>query len=434
MDERLLKQTAITSFILMVSVIIMSYVLSRFNQDFIYTSSSDTQADIHNWNQAGVNSLQTENNNTQAFNSELTDKLGDKYLIIKKSQKKSYDINLEDLYMDRSIKLTVVGLENKEFDNTSILRVNKGLEYLGVPDASNTGMTITETANSNTVKSNNGGNDIKQHKENPQGEEQLLIPEVISASGEVSDYGDISQTITSDPVKEFHIEYSKDKENNTYSATINIALDYIYAPLLYQDEDYIYIDLKRPKDVYDKIVVIDAGHGGKDVGTSSADHNYYEKDINLQIVLYLKELLDQEDIKVYYTRTTDKTIFLNPRVYFANDVEADLFLSVHCNSSESTIPGGFEVLYNELQKGKGFDSKQLAEIALKEMTDTTQGNSRGIVSGSEMVVVGKAKMPVALIEVAFMSNQDDMDFLVKENNQRNIAKAIYKTIFSALNY
>ncbi len=212
------------------------------------------------------------------------------------------------------------------------------------------------------------------------------------------------------------------------TAAITISLDYIYAPVLFQDEEYIYIDLRRPKDVYDKIVVIDAGHGGKDCGTYSKDQQYYEKDMNLGIVLKLKEILDREDIKVYYTRTDDKTLFLNPRVNFANEVEADLFISIHCNSNESSQPGGTEVLYNEKQQGAGLTSKRLAEIALDEITGVIPKVNRGLVPGSEMVVVGKAKVPVALIEVAFMSNQEDLNFLLQEENKIKIAEAVQRVI------
>ena len=64
----------------------------------------------------------------------------------------------------------------------------------------------------------------------------------------------------------------------------------------------------------------------------------------------LKKLLDaQEEIKVYYTRTEDRRLTLNQRVNLANDLEADLFLSIHCNSNPSTSVHGTEVLFNEKQ-------------------------------------------------------------------------------------
>jgi len=274
----------------------------------------------------------------------------------------------------------------------------------------------------------------------------ILEPEATQETLAISNEAPIMQEITpksidmeitpalnviSDPMKGLTIQYSKEENTNLYTATIKISLDNIYAPILYQDEENIYIALKRPKDVYDKIIVVDAGHGGKDSGTYSKGEQYYEKDINLSILLYLKELLDQEDIKVYYTRTTDQTVFLNPRVKLANDVEADFFLSIHCNANESSVPSGTEILYNQLDQTKGFQSKQLAQLCLEEITNITHNGNRGLAGGSEMVIIKKANMPVALSEVAFMSNQEDLEFLLKEENKKNIAGALSKVIIRA---
>jgi N-acetylmuramoyl-L-alanine amidase len=201
---------------------------------------------------------------------------------------------------------------------------------------------------------------------------------------------------------------------------------------LYEDENNIYLSLKKPKDVYNTIVVIDAGHGGKDVGASSKDERYYEKDINLSIMKHLQDLLKKQDIRVYYTRNEDETVFLNPRVNLANEVEADLFLSIHCNSNESTAPSGTEVLYNENQSGEGFLSEEFAQIVLDEIVGLTGKINRGLVPASEMVVVGKANMPVALVETAFMSNTKELQFLTDEKNQIKLAKALSTAINKAI--
>ena len=66
--------------------------------------------------------------------------------------------------------------------------------------------------------------------------------------------------------------------------------------------------------MYDRILVIDAGHGGLDSGAVSKDGRIYEKNLNLGIILALKELLDKENIKVYYTRIQDNKVYLRPRV------------------------------------------------------------------------------------------------------------------------
>lgn len=426
MDEKLLKRMAAGSFSLLVMVVMISTILSNYDHIIIYAGSAGLKSGSSSGQEDGKGYLLSANDskNTAAevLNNSIPEQLGDKYIIINKPDKSHYNVSLEDLYMDRCIRLSVSGLKKEVFNGTSVARVNQAHEFTGIPNPGSAGKAIAdktlEEAGAMPANFNTQG-------------DKILIPEVISATGKVSDYGTQPQEAVSDPVKDFKIEYNQEADEASLTAVITISLDFIYAPMLYQDEEYIYIDLRRPKDVYDKIVVIDAGHGGKDCGTYSKDQQYYEKDMNLGIVLKLKEILDREDIKVYYTRTDDKTLFLNPRVNFANEAEADLFISIHCNSNESSQPGGTEVLYNEKQQGAGLTSKRLAEIALEEITGVIPKVNRGLVPGSEMVVVGKAMVPVALIEVAFMSNQEDLDFLLQEENKIKIAEAVHRVITRA---
>lgn len=418
MDEKLLKRMAACSFTFMMMIVIISSVVSNYNYTLTYAGSSDLISKISSGQEDRLNGNKLQSGHQE--DNKVTKQLGDKYILIKKPDKSEYTVNLEDLYMERAIRLTVTGPKGKEINPIYVERMNQGQEFTGIP----------------SQKSDKDGKKDKTSEETDTLEEEinqesnLLVPEKISATGQVSAY--ITNSSVQDPVKDLSIEYRQKEGSTSSTAIINISLDCVYAFVIYQDDNYIYVDLRRPKDVYDKIVVIDAGHGGKDGGTYSKDKEYFEKDVNLSIVLKLKEILDKKDIKVYYTRTEDKTLYLNPRVNFANEVEADLFISIHCNSSESSKPQGAEVLYNENQTGYGFTSKRLAEIALEEISPVIGRVNRGIVPGSEMVIVGKSKVPVALIEVAFMSNQEDLNFLVQEDNKTKIAEAIYKGIVRAL--
>lgn len=429
MDEKLLKHMAASSFSLMLFVVLVSVVISYHGQTLTYAGSDGLKsASLNGQNKGYLSNGDSDKGQDgdvkTAQDDSIKQQLGEKYIIIKKPESSYYNVKLEDLYMDRSVRLTITDLTEEVFNGTSLARINQGYEFTGIPDK--------KAADTNEIPEKQSGKEAAALPARLNGkEDNLLIPKVISATGKVTDYGNLSQKTVPDPVTDFRIDYKQEKDGTSLTATINIALDFIYAPVLYQDESYIYIDLRRPQDVYDKIVVIDAGHGGKDCGTFSKDEQYYEKDMNLGMVLKLKEILDREDIKVYYTRTSDETIFLNPRVNFANDVEADLFISIHCNSNESAVPRGSEVLYNEKQQGDGFTSKWLAEIALDEITQVTHKVNRGLVPGSEMVVVGKSKVPVVLIEVAFMSNQEDLNFLLKEENKIKIAESVHRVILRA---
>lgn len=238
----------------------------------------------------------------------------------------------------------------------------------------------------------------------------------------------------SDSVKSYNIAYGNVDVNGEYSIQITFLLDTTYAYKIYEDNDNFYIALLQPKDVYEKIVVIDAGHGGIDSGTYSSGFEHLEKDMNLSMLLYLKEYLEQADFKVYYTRTTDRKLSLSQRVGLANAVNADLFLSIHCNASEDTTTNGIEVLYNEKQNElTSFRSIDFAEICLDEVNLLINKNNRGIVPRSQNVqIIGDAKVPVALVEVGFMSNTSDLNFLLQESNRKLVAKGIYNAILRAL--
>lgn len=227
------------------------------------------------------------------------------------------------------------------------------------------------------------------------------------------------------------------QETNTKGTgiTLTLALDTVYEPFLYEDEWYYYISLKQPMELYDKIVVLDAGHGGYDPGTSSPDYMYREKETNLTVVLYTKELLDErKDIKAYYTRTTDWKPSLEQRVALANALQTELFISVHCNFNNNyTAVRGIEVLYNSKQNGiLPLDSKRLAQICLEKLGEGIGLYERGVIDRAHNVhIVGNSEAPVALIELGYMSNKKDLAVLINEQSRRAAAASIVEAIDAA---
>ncbi|MCR5792502.1 MAG: N-acetylmuramoyl-L-alanine amidase [Lachnospiraceae bacterium] len=231
-----------------------------------------------------------------------------------------------------------------------------------------------------------------------------------------------------DILKSVELHY-KEKADGTYTAVFDIITDTVYVQKLYEDDMYYYIELLDPHQVYDKIIVVDAGHGGDDTGTYSRDKKYDEKDINLSVVLYLKELMDeQENIKVYYTRLEDKKVYLNPRVNLANTLKADMFISVHCNASKYDDPDGVEVLYTTNAAKTPISSKHLAAIFANTFSKDLQMTNRGCLKQNEVYIVGNSKVPVVLIEIGFMSNEKNMEFMKKQVNRKRMAEALQDCI------
>lgn len=232
-------------------------------------------------------------------------------------------------------------------------------------------------------------------------------------------------------IKSVKVSYEYNQKSGTYTASIYLILSDIYVPRLYEDDKFFYVNLRNPRDVYDKIIVVDPGHGGNDIGTYSEDMDHYEKDINLEITLFLKELLDKDDIQVYYTRLNDEKVYLNDRLSLANDLNADMFISIHCNGDENTDAHGMEVLYGGREVNGKLSSEALSDFCLKELLLLLPMKNRGLVKGDKIHIIGNSNVPIALIEAGFMSNSGDMNILEKQENKKKVATGIYRGIKKA---
>lgn len=415
MDEKLLKRTAMNSVIFMLTVVILSIGLSITDGMKISAEKSIDPSD--KGIQTGDGSIDKiddviDLDKNIETNENLQSIIGDKYIGVELESGLYKNINVKELYMERKLVVTIENIEYGAINKENILRVSQGEEYKN----STLVEKIDEKYSYITLPYKN---DIGDY-------ENTSYVETISQNI----FEDKEEIL--DPVLGYSIEYLKNTSNNTFNGIITFNLDTVYVPTLHQDKGHFFLSLKKPSHVFDTIIVIDAGHGGKDPGTHSVDRIYFEKDVNLDVTLYLKELLDKENIKVYYTRSKDETVYLKPRVEFANEVEADLFLSIHCNASESTKAYGSEVLYNENHSSNVLSSKDFADICLEEILGVTNRVNRGLVEASEMVVVGNANMPVALIEIGFMTNQVELDFLLKDSNKISIANALHRSIMRAI--
>jgi N-acetylmuramoyl-L-alanine amidase len=208
-------------------------------------------------------------------------------------------------------------------------------------------------------------------------------------------------------------------------------------------------------------IVIDAGHGGRDTGTIGPT-GLREKDLVLDVSLRLGALIEERmGSQVIYTRSDDTFIPLEQRTAIANDNHADLFLSVHANSSQVRVASGVETYYlsfttskdaldlatrenaessmtvNDLQdllqkialKDKVDESREFAERVQTALcatsTRTTHNRDRGIRKAPFVVLIG-ATMPSVLAEIGFVSNAQDERLLKRPETRQKIAEALYK--------
>ncbi len=222
-----------------------------------------------------------------------------------------------------------------------------------------------------------------------------------------------------------------------------------------------------------KTIVIDAGHGGKDPGAMGKKSK--EKDIALAVALKTGHYIEQNlsGVKVVYTRKTDKFVELHRRGQIANEANADLFISIHCNSNNSHSPYGAEtyalgveekrtkrnmevamtenaaIMLEENQQDiyAGFNpnseeslisltlfqsehlmqSLDLASRIQKQFKERVGRKDRGVHQAG-FLVLWRTAMPSVLVELGYISNSTEEAFLLSEKGQSYMASAIYRAV------
>ncbi|MEG1703961.1 MAG: N-acetylmuramoyl-L-alanine amidase family protein [Niameybacter sp.] len=237
----------------------------------------------------------------------------------------------------------------------------------------------------------------------------------------IIDLGDNYSEVFSDGVWTINDQTVKSLtvENRTTTRFI-IDEQVIKAVNLKQEGDKLVVELVKPKEKYEQIIVLDAGHGGKDGGSSG--NGVREKDINLTQTLAIAKYIEQNsDIKIYFTREDDTYPELRDRTNMSNEIEADMFISVHNNSHNATSKGT-EVLY--YPSTTDTRSKVMAQIALEHILAECGTYNRGIKSRPDLVVLNTSKMPAILLEGAFISNPTEASLLKNETFNANYARAV----------
>ncbi len=185
----------------------------------------------------------------------------------------------------------------------------------------------------------------------------------------------------------------------------------------------------------EKIVVIDAGHGGRDPGTSGTieEETFYEKTINLDIARKVQKLLESKGITVMMTRDSDTFPTLEERSDLANINDAVIFVSIHSNWATSNTASGYEAYYSNLNNSSttGLSSKELANSIMNELSKNMSTKNRGLKT-ADHVVTKTSYMPAVLLEVGFMSNTEELEFMLTEEFQNNFAKGICDGILNVI--
>ena len=222
------------------------------------------------------------------------------------------------------------------------------------------------------------------------------------------------------------------------------------------------------------VVVIDAGHGGFDGGAGNRQLKLVESQLNLQLAKTVKAVLEESSagrMTAFLTRTQDQYLALSDRVIMANQWQADIFISLHCNASNNVQASGFEVFHcsraassrsaellaqrenagaitdpyfstgylsvesvltNLIRQRHLTQSRRYAQLLLTEFTSSksthvTKAQVRGVKSAN-FLVLRRAEMPAVLVEAGFISNNNEARRLQQPIYQRQLAESIYRSL------
>lgn len=252
---------------------------------------------------------------------------------------------------------------------------------------------------------------------------------------------------------------------NIVKAVRNIGISVLFLAITLLNSSSTTIDSDFKLDV----VVIDAGHGGKDTGTIGKKAK--EKDVALRIALLLGGYIEKNlpGVKVIYTRKDDRFLELEERAAIANKARADLFICIHANANKNSKAHGTETYVMGLHKDEGnlevamrensvilqednheeryegFDPKSTESYILMSISQSAylegslsfagkvesqfKGRAGRVSRGVKQAgfwVLWRTTMPSVLIETGFLSNGDEEQFLASENGQELIASGIYR--------
>lgn len=186
----------------------------------------------------------------------------------------------------------------------------------------------------------------------------------------------------------------------------------------------------------EKIVVIDAGHGGTDPGASSTHDGvkYVEKELNLAVAKKVRDILTANGVRVEMTRSGDTYPTLWERSAKANELGAAMFISIHSNAIENNEGvNGAMVFYSTTNNGTryGLTSKKLATDIYKKMIAYTGAGERGVKT-EQHVVTRTSEMPAVLVEMGFLTNAVEAANMANDGYQSKIAQAIADAVLADL--
>lgn len=342
--------------------------------------------------------------------------------------------SLDPTYLKYIENISIAKLDN--YTSEAVIKIVSGCVFNVVDEMGKLTISITESALDNIVFNEenislelNGKIPINIDEVEIFDNYNLDYTEIQFKDNYISDYGDGIIQVDNELTESIEIK------QNDIGTIIRFNQNYYSGYVIQETSSGYEILIRKPKDAYDKVIMIDAGHGGQDGGTTG--NGLIEKELNLSLVLKIEKYLEDSGIHVYQTRSDDSYPALSWRSPTATDI-AHIMLSVHHNAATSSTANGTETFYmvndNETNPTENqLTSKLLAETIQSAVVKTLGTTNRGVKSNPAYIILNKSEIPTVLAEIGFLTNYGDALKVSSEANQELIAKNIADGIIDLFN-
>lgn len=210
-----------------------------------------------------------------------------------------------------------------------------------------------------------------------------------------------------------------------------LELSDVYECSFLIEDNCICIKMQSPWELYDKIVVVDPGHGGFDYGY--VDNGLREKDITLDVAYRLKKILQEAGVQVYLTRDGDVLMDDDKRMQLGNQLHADMFISIHLSEDKKDDGTyGIQTIYNDRYFSFKLNSVELADALERSTAEMVNDKARGLITNSDSeFLLADTTVPAVVVELGYLSNEKESELMKNDMYREKIAEGLCKGIVMA---
>ncbi len=313
---------------------------------------------------------------------------------------------IPNIKVDKNKNKLIIFVDDESFENISYSNENEAGGLIKVYAEEETNYSVNYNENSRQMEIKINKNDIELEK------------------GVVTINDDYINNITVDEDERYKII--------TFSFKQKIEYEILSA----SEDDTIKVSFKKVEENNGaKLIVIDAGHGGKDPGAIGPNTKAKEKDLNLKVALKLDTKLRELGFRTILTRSTDEFIDLHERAGIANRNKADAFISIHFNANGKTSVAGIQTLYCPAYDGRAKEGDQypFAKAIQDALLSGLNREDRDIIKRPDLVVVRETNMIAALAELGFLTNPTEEKLIITDAYHEKAAQALANGIVNYFN-